>query len=48
AEWGAVVAKGRNYVLDQWRQCAFPEGAILLTVVGVILSDDGILDPLDP
>ncbi len=24
AEWGAMVANGRNYVLDQWWYCAFP------------------------
>ena len=24
AEWGAMVAVGRNYVLDQWWYCAFP------------------------
>ena len=23
AEWGAMVAVGRNYVLDQWWYCAF-------------------------
>ena len=34
AEWGAMVAIGRNYVLDQWWYCAFPGAAILITAVG--------------
>ncbi|EEC9408214.1 D,D-dipeptide ABC transporter permease [Escherichia coli] len=48
AEWGAMVANGRNYVLDQWWYCAFPGAAILLTAVGFNLFGDGIRDLLDP
>ncbi|MDK6891954.1 ABC transporter permease subunit, partial [Escherichia coli] len=44
AEWGAMVANGRNYVLDQWWYCAFPGAAILLTAVGFNLFGDGIRD----
>ncbi|EFE7897714.1 D,D-dipeptide ABC transporter permease [Escherichia coli] len=40
AEWGAMVANGRNYVLDQWWYCAFPGAAILLTAVGFNLFGD--------
>lgn len=47
AEWGAMVANGRNYVLDQWWYCAFP-AAILLTAVGFNLFGDGIRNLLDP
>ena len=48
AEWGAMVAVGRNYVLDQWWYCAFPGAAILVTAVGFNLFGDGIRDLLDP
>lgn len=48
AEWGAMVAIGRNYVLDQWWYCAFPGAAILITAVGFNLVGDGIRDLLDP
>ncbi|MBB1199773.1 D,D-dipeptide ABC transporter permease [Enterobacteriaceae bacterium 89] len=48
AEWGAMVANGRNYVLDQWWYCAFPGAAILITAVGFNLFGDGVQDLLDP
>ncbi|ADU71432.1 D,D-dipeptide ABC transporter permease [Pantoea sp. At-9b] len=48
AEWGAMVAVGRNYVLDQWWYCTFPGGAILITAVGFNLFGDGLRDLLDP
>ncbi|KFD22503.1 permease component of an ABC superfamily dipeptide transporter [Tatumella ptyseos ATCC 33301] len=48
AEWGAMVAVGRNYVLDQWWYCTFPGAAILITAIGFNLFGDGIQDLLDP
>lgn len=48
AEWGAMVANGRNYVLDHWWYCTFPGAAILITAVGFNLFGDGIQDLLDP
>lgn len=48
AEWGAMVANGRSYVLDQWWYCAFPGIAILITAVGFNLFGDGVRDLLDP
>ncbi|MFH8135778.1 D,D-dipeptide ABC transporter permease [Pantoea osteomyelitidis] len=48
AEWGAMVAIGRNYVLDQWWYCLFPGAAILITAVGFNLFGDGVQDLLDP
>lgn len=48
AEWGAMVAVGRNYVLDQWWYCTFPGAAILITAVGFNLFGDGLRDLLDP
>lgn len=48
AEWGAMIAVGRNYVLEQWWYSAFPGFAILFTAVGFNLVGDGLRDMLDP
>jgi peptide/nickel transport system permease protein len=48
AEWGAMVATGRNYILDQWWYSAFPGFAILLTATGFNLLGDGVRDLVDP
>ncbi len=48
AEWGAMVATGRNYILDQWWYSAFPGFAILITAMGCNLFGDGLRDILDP
>ncbi|NKW91345.1 D,D-dipeptide ABC transporter permease [Rhodobacteraceae bacterium R_SAG9] len=48
AEWGAMVATGRNYILDQWWYSAFPGFAILITATAFNLLGDGIRDILDP
>ncbi|WP_377293657.1 D,D-dipeptide ABC transporter permease [Rhizobium sp. SG2393] len=48
AEWGAMVATGRNYILDQWWYSAFPGLAILVTATAFNLVGDGLRDFLDP
>lgn len=48
AEWGAMVATGRNYILDQWWYSAFPGFAILITATAFNLFGDGMRDILDP
>jgi peptide/nickel transport system permease protein len=48
AEWGAMVATGRNFILDQWWYSAFPGFAILITATGCNLFGDGLRDVLDP
>lgn len=48
AEWGAMIAVGRNYILEQWWYSAFPGVAILFTAVGFNLFGDGLRDMLDP
>jgi peptide/nickel transport system permease protein len=48
AEWGAMLAEGRNY-LDQGPQMTvFPGAAIFLMVLGFNLLGDGLRDALDP
>ena len=48
AEWGAMIASGRNFLLDQWWYSTFPGIAILITAVGFNLVGDGVRDMLDP
>jgi peptide/nickel transport system permease protein len=47
-EWGAMVASGRDYVLDQWWVAAMPGIAILIVSLGFNLLGDGLRDSLDP
>ena len=48
AEWGAMVATGRNFLLDQWWYTVTPGCAILVTALACNLVGDGIRDLLDP
>lgn len=47
-EWGAMVAMGRKYLMDQPWLATFPGLAILLTAVGFNILGDGLRDILDP
>ncbi|HYF57026.1 MAG TPA: ABC transporter permease [Salinarimonas sp.] len=47
-EWGALIANGRNYVLDQWWVAAAPGAAIFLVSLAFNLLGDGLRDALDP
>ena len=47
AEWGAMVAEGRELV-QQWWVAAFPGLAILTVVLGFNFFGDGVRDWLDP
>lgn len=48
AEWGAMVATGRQYLMTHWWYPAAPGMAILITAVGFNLVGDGVRDWLDP
>jgi len=48
AEWGAMVATGRRFILDQWWYATFPGLAILITATAFNLLGDGLRDILDP
>jgi len=48
AEWGAMVATGRNYLIDQWWVAAMPGLAIFVVSLGFNLLGDGLRDVLDP
>ncbi|MDW6024289.1 ABC transporter permease [Mesorhizobium sp. BAC0120] len=47
-EWGAMIASGRLFILDQWWVAAMPGMAILLVSLGFNLLGDGLRDALDP
>src|ERR1700754_3336824 len=47
-EWGAMIASGRGFILDQWWVAAAPGGAILIVSLGFNLLGDGLRDALDP
>lgn len=47
-EWGAMIAKGRSYILDQWWVATMPGLAILVVSLGFCLLGDGLRDILDP
>jgi len=48
AEWGAMVATGRRFILDQWWYSTFPGLAILITATAFNVFGDGLRDILDP
>jgi peptide/nickel transport system permease protein len=47
-EWGAMIAGGRQYVLDQWWVAAAPGAAIFIVSLAFNLLGDGLRDALDP
>lgn len=47
-EWGAMIASGRRFILDQWWVAAMPGFAILIVSLGFNLLGDGLRDALDP
>jgi peptide/nickel transport system permease protein len=47
-EWGALIANGRLYVLDQWWVAAAPGAAIFIVSLAFNLLGDGLRDALDP
>jgi peptide/nickel transport system permease protein len=47
-EWGAMIADGRRFILDQWWVAAAPGAAILIVSLGFNLLGDGMRDALDP
>jgi peptide/nickel transport system permease protein len=48
AEWGAMIAAGRDHIFDAWWVAAVPGVAIVLVSLGFNLLGDGLRDVLDP
>jgi peptide/nickel transport system permease protein len=47
-EWGAMIASGRRFLLDQWWVATVPGLAIFVVSLGFNLLGDGLRDVLDP
>ena len=47
-EWGAMIATGRPFLLDQWWVPTIPGIAIFVVSLGFCLLGDGLRDVLDP
>lgn len=47
-EWGAMIATGRDYILNQWWVSTMPGLAIVLVSLGFCFLGDGLRDVLDP
>jgi ABC-type dipeptide/oligopeptide/nickel transport system permease subunit len=48
AEWGAMLADGKNYFYDGWWMIFFPGVAIFLVVMSLNILGDVLRDALDP
>jgi peptide/nickel transport system permease protein len=48
AEWGAIIAEARPFLLQAWWIPLFPGLAIVLTGIGLALLGDGLADRLRP
>lgn len=47
-EWGAMIAGGRRFLIDQWWVATMPGIAIFVVSLGFNLLGDGLRDVLDP
>jgi len=47
-EWGAMISRGRAFILDQWWVATMPGFAIVVVSLGFCLFGDGLRDILDP
>lgn len=47
-EWGAMIASGRGFLIDQWWVATMPGIAIFIVSLGFNLLGDGLRDVLDP
>ncbi|KAB0678792.1 ABC transporter permease [Aureimonas leprariae] len=47
-EWGAMISRGRAFILDQWWVATMPGFAIVVVSLGFCFLGDGLRDVLDP
>lgn len=48
AEWGAMVADGRDFLMDQWWVATLPGALIFLVSFAINVLGDGVSEVLDP
>ncbi|RXT08181.1 ABC transporter permease [Ammoniphilus sp. CFH 90114] len=46
-EWGAMIAEGRNYIINAWWISTFPGLGIILTGLGFSLLGDGLAEKIE-
>ena len=47
-EWGAMLADGREFMMDAWWIASFPGLALMITVFGFSFFGDALSNALDP
>lgn len=47
-EWGAMISRGRSFILEQWWVATMPGFAIIVVSLGFCFLGDGLRDVLDP
>jgi peptide/nickel transport system permease protein len=47
-EWGAMISRGRTFILDQWWVATMPGFAIIIVSLGFCFLGDSLRDVLDP
>lgn len=47
-EWGAMISRGRTFILDEWWVATMPGFAIIIVSLGFCFLGDGLRDVLDP
>jgi peptide/nickel transport system permease protein len=47
-EWGAMLADGREFMMDAWWIATFPGLSIMITVIGFNFFGDALRNALDP
>lgn len=47
-DWGAMLADGREYLIEAWHVSTFPGVAIVISVLGFNMLGDGLRDVMDP
>ncbi len=47
AEWGSMIAEGRNYIVNAWWMATFPGLAIVVTGLGFSLLGDGLAEKIE-
>ncbi|AEM40402.1 ABC transporter permease [Ketogulonicigenium vulgare] len=47
-EWGAMISRGRDFIIDQWWVATMPGLAIVIVSLGFCFFGDGLRDILDP
>ena len=47
-EWGAMISRGRDFILNQWWVATMPGFAIVIVSLGFCFLGDGLRDVLDP